>query len=162
MRPQSNGGQMLVHNSLTISVMTNKFERTSVGFADSHRVVGMCSCCAYVLSHAWLFVTLWTVAHQADLSMGFFRQDYWSELPFPIPGDLPDPGIEPESPVSLVSISCIGRWILYNWAIWEAPSRTCCPYFLVEGQVFFFKVSINNFKKKCKNGGTGDWSDKKW
>ena len=40
----------------------------------------------------------WTVAHQAPLSMGFSRQEYWSELPFPSPGDLPDPGIEPRSP----------------------------------------------------------------
>ena len=39
-----------------------------------------------------------TVAHQAALSMGFPRQEYWSELPFPSPGDLPDPGIEPGSP----------------------------------------------------------------
>ena len=44
-----------------------------------------------------LFVTLWTVAHQAPLSMGFSRQEYWSGLPFPSPGDLPDPEIEPES-----------------------------------------------------------------
>ena len=42
--------------------------------------------------------TLWTVAHQAPLSMGFFRQEYWSGLPFPSPGDLPKPGIEPTSP----------------------------------------------------------------
>ena len=41
---------------------------------------------------------LWTVAHQAPLSMGFSRQEYWSGLPFPSPGDLPDPGIEPSSP----------------------------------------------------------------
>ena len=47
------------------------------------------------------FVTLWIVAHQAPLSMGFSRQAYWSGLPFPPPGDLPDPGIEPASPVSL-------------------------------------------------------------
>ena len=40
----------------------------------------------------------WTVAHQASLSMGFFRQEYWSGLPFPPPGDLPHSGIEPESP----------------------------------------------------------------
>ena len=44
------------------------------------------------------FVTPWTVAHQAPLSMGFPRQEYWSGLPFPPPGDLPDPGIEPGSP----------------------------------------------------------------
>ena len=42
--------------------------------------------------------TPWTVAHQAPLSMGFSRQEYWSGLPFPSPGDLPDPGIEPGSP----------------------------------------------------------------
>ena len=44
------------------------------------------------------FVTLWTVAHQASLSMGFSRQESWSGVPFPSPGDLPDPGIEPTSP----------------------------------------------------------------
>ena len=42
--------------------------------------------------------TPWTVAHQAPLSMGFSRQEYWSGLPFPSPGDLPNPGIEPKSP----------------------------------------------------------------
>jgi len=45
-------------------------------------------------------VTLWTVAHQAPLSVEFPRQEYWSGLPFPPPGDLPDPGIEPTSPAS--------------------------------------------------------------
>ena len=44
------------------------------------------------------FVTTWTIAHQAPLSLGFPRQEYWSRLPFPSPGDLPDPGIEPVSP----------------------------------------------------------------
>ena len=42
-------------------------------------------------------VTPWTVAHQAPLSMGFSRQEYWSGLSFPSPGDLPDPGIKPRS-----------------------------------------------------------------
>ena len=42
-------------------------------------------------------MTPWTVAHQVPLSMGFPRQEYWSGLPFPSPGDLPDPGIEPGS-----------------------------------------------------------------
>ena len=53
---------------------------------------------AQSLSHVGLFVTLWTVAHQALLSMGFLRQEYWSGLPFPSPGDIPEPGIEPTSP----------------------------------------------------------------
>ena len=49
-------------------------------------------------SHVWLFATPWTVASQAPLSMGFSRQESWSGVPFPIPGDLPNPGIEPTSP----------------------------------------------------------------
>ena len=52
------------------------------------------------LSRFQLFVTLWTAAYQAPPSMGFSRQEYWGGLPFPSPGDLPDPGIEPRSPAS--------------------------------------------------------------
>ena len=54
--------------------------------------------CACVFSRVPLFVTPWTVAHKAPLSMGFFRQEYWRGLPFPSPGDLPKPGIELMSP----------------------------------------------------------------
>ena len=50
------------------------------------------------LSRVRLFATPWTVAYQAPLYMGFSRQEYWSGLPFPPPGDLPDPGIEAASP----------------------------------------------------------------
>ena len=50
------------------------------------------------LSHVRLFATPWTVAYQAPPSMGFSRQEYWGGLPFPSPGDLPNPGIEPGSP----------------------------------------------------------------
>ena len=50
------------------------------------------------LSCVQLFATLWTVAYQAPPSMGFSKQDYWSGLPFPSPGDLPNPGIKPRSP----------------------------------------------------------------
>ena len=51
-----------------------------------------------LLSCVPLIATLWTVAGQAPLSMGFPRQEYWSRLPFPSPGDPPNPGIEPASP----------------------------------------------------------------
>ena len=51
-----------------------------------------------MLSHFQLFETPWTVAYQAPLSLGFPRQEYWSGLPFPPTGDLPDSGIEPGSP----------------------------------------------------------------
>ena len=57
-------------------------------------------CMLSCFSHIQLFATLWTVAHQAPLSTGFSRQEYWSGLPCPPPGDLPDSGIEPASPVS--------------------------------------------------------------
>ena len=63
-----------------------------------------------------LCVTLWTVAQQAPLSMGFPRQEYWSGLPCPLPGDLPDPGIKP---ASLMSPALAGRFFTTS-AMWEA------------------------------------------
>ena len=62
-----------------------------------------------------LFVTLWIVAHQAPLSMGFSRQEYWSGLPFPPPGNLSDPGIEP---VPLTSPALAGRFFTTS-ATWD-------------------------------------------
>ena len=58
---------------------------------------GVCAC-VHSLSHVQLFATPWTVARQAPLSMGFSRHKYWSGVPCPPPGDLPDPGIEFQSP----------------------------------------------------------------
>ena len=60
-----------------------------------------------MLSPVQLFVTSWTLARQVVLPIGFSRQEYWSGLPFPLPGDLPDPGIEP---TSHVSPALIGRF----------------------------------------------------
>ena len=91
--------------------------------------------CVKLLSRVWFFATLWTVACQAPLSRGFSRQEYWSGLPFPSPGDLPKPGIEPGSPAlqadalsselpgklqNLIYIDInINIWIyLYNWYIY--------------------------------------------
>ena len=58
----------------------------------------MCVCVCESLSCVQLFATPWTVAHQAPLSMEFSRQEYWSGLPCPSPGDLPNSETEPESP----------------------------------------------------------------
>ena len=72
-----------------------------------------------VLSHfsrVQLFVTPWTVAHQVPLSMGFSRQEYWSGLPRPPPGDLPNPGIEP---MSLRSPALAGGFFTTN-TTWKA------------------------------------------
>ena len=66
--------------------------------------------CSQSRSRIQLFVTPWTVAHQASPSMELSRQEYWSGLPFPIPGHLPNLGIKPVS----LCISCTGRQILYH------------------------------------------------
>ena len=60
------------------------------------------------LGHVQPSVTPWSIAYQAPLSMGFSRQEYWSGLPFPPPGDLPDPEIEPVSPIMCVLVcACV-------------------------------------------------------
>ena len=72
------------------------------------------------LSRVWFFATLWTVAYQAPPSMGFSRQECWSGLPFPFPGDLPDPGIEPGSPAlqaDALPSEPPGKLIYFNWRL---------------------------------------------
>ena len=76
------------------------------------------------LSHAQLFVTLWTVVRQAPLSMGFSRQEYGGGLPFPPPGDLPNPRIKL---ASLLSPALAGRFFTTR-ATWEAQGYTNSPY----------------------------------
>ena len=65
------------------------------GLLSRHHFVSLACSVASVVSNS--FVTLWTVARQPPLSMGFSRHEYWSGLPCPPPGDLPNPGIEPET-----------------------------------------------------------------
>ena len=76
-------------------------------------------------SHVLLFVTPWTVAHQAPLSMGFSRQEYWSGLPYLPPGDLPDLGIKP---MSIVSPALAGGFftISATWKPYDAPRLRAC------------------------------------
>ena len=91
-----------------------------------------------VLSHfsrVWLFATPWTVACQASLSMGFSRQEYWSGLLCPSPGDLPDPGIEL---TSLTSPASVGGFFTIS-TTWEA--LTCSKFifkFYLKSWLFFF------------------------
>ena len=74
------------------------------------------------LSHVQLFVTPWTITHVTPLSMGFSRQEYWSGMPRPPPGDCPNPGMEP---MSLMSPALAGRFFTAS-ATWEAPSAVQC------------------------------------
>ena len=76
------------------------------------------------LNCVWLFVAPWTVAHQAPRSMGFSRQEYWSGLPFPTSGDLPNSRIEPGSP------ALAGGFLTTPCTIWEVHN------FLLPIQIF--------------------------
>ena len=73
-------------------------------YFSSFWTIPVSKCVLSHFSHVQLFAILWTVAHQTPLSMGFSRQEYWSGLPFPTPGDLPNPRIKPVS-----HVSCLGR-----------------------------------------------------
>ena len=74
--------------------------------------------------HVRLFVTLWTIACQAPLSLGFSRQEYWSELLCPLPGNFPDSGIEP---ASLLSPALAGGFFTTS-AIWEDHPKLIYVY----------------------------------
>jgi len=100
-------------------------------------VVCVCVC---VFCHVQLFATPWTVAHQAPLSMGIFRQEYWREkkkkrilegLPFPAPGHLPDSGIE--------GVSCSGRQILYTGPPGKLGLRYMSVFHGASGDIFYAK-----------------------
>ena len=90
--------------------------------------------CACVFSRIQLFVTPWTVAQQAHLSMGFPRQEYWSGLPFPPPGDLPHPGMEFMPPVS----PTLAGEFFTSWAIREALTKSpkCIPLVFCLSKLF--------------------------
>ena len=75
-----------------------------------------------LLSHVWLFLAPWTVALQVPLSIEFSRQEYWSGVPFPTPGDLSNPRIKP---VSLESPALAGGFFTTS-ATWEAPLVAYC------------------------------------
>ena len=104
----------------------------------------MCVCvCTQLLSPVQLFVTPCTVAHQPLLSMKFSRQEYWSELPFLIPGDFPDPRIEPMSPVFP---ALAGRFFTAEPCEKPIPS-ICIPEHKVH---LFFLLNILNIGYTCR------------
>ena len=87
-------------SAFTIKVGWNVFFNVLWNFMGGILSLFHYACVLSHFSHVQLFATLWTVACQAPLPMGFSRQQYWSGLPCPSPGDPPDPGIEPVSPVA--------------------------------------------------------------
>ena len=96
--------------------------------------------CAQLFSHVWLFATPWTVARQVLLPMGFPRQEYWSGMPFPSPGHLPNSGIK------LASLALAGGFLTteprgkpvneksFLPSSWTAPTLICKTSFLIESK----------------------------
>ena len=97
---------------LDCPLITSKLYLSAICSSNVFTLEILCVC---VLSHVWLFETPWTVACQAPLSMGCW-QEYWNGLPFPTPGDLPEPGIEL---ASLMSPALAGGFFTTS-ATWEA------------------------------------------
>ena len=86
------------------------------------------------------FAIPWTDAHQAPLSMGLSREEYWSGLPFPLPGDLPTPGIK-----CISCISCIGRQTLYHLSCLGSPH----PKYTTVKNLYTPNMSPGLYKIKC-------------
>ena len=105
---------VLVQNSTSIpQLLTFPWNRLVLVFLIIPLIYQSCICVrvhVQSFSRVRLFVTLWTIVCQAPLSVGFSRQEYWSGLPFPPSGDLPDPGTEPSSPASPASPALAGRF----------------------------------------------------
>ena len=103
-------------------------------------IEGTCACVISCFRHVWHFATVWTVARQALLSMRFSRQEYWSGLTCPPPGDLPNPGIARASPGSLAlaggffTTESPGKPADYSGNLYFISSQMFCASFS-----FFFK-----------------------
>ena len=97
--------------------------------------------CMCMLSCAWLFAIPWTVVCQVPLSIEFSGQEYWSGFPFPIPRDLPNPGIKPR-------ISSIGKGITFQCGPWESPSakwlhnKYNVPFIGINADSILFKLRL--------------------
>ena len=115
---------MFYLNCYVVNVIMHMSKRVCVCVCVCERT----HACVCAFSIVWLFATPWTIACQAPLSMEFSRLEYWCGLPFPSPGDLPDPGIEL---VSLVG-SFVDRWILHNEPLGKTISVTTKGYILGE------------------------------
>ena len=106
----------------------------------------MGTCMLRPFRHVWLFVTPWTIPHEAPVSLRFSRQEHWSGLPCPPPGNLPDPGIEP---ASLTSPALAGRFLL--------ASRASKAVHMGSGQVICFFLNWGPV-----SGVSGCWHKELW
>ena len=104
--------------------------------------------CTCVLSRVRLLATPWTVVFQTPLSLEFSRQQSWSGLPFPPPGDLPKPRIKPVSPVLASRFFTAGTtWDAWKWALLGILSRCSSPGHFLRAGVFYSSVGLLNTKR---------------
>ena len=94
--------------------------------------------CAQLPSPIWLFATPWSVAHQTPLSMRFSKQEYWSRQPFPSPGDLPDPGIQPRSLALQADSLCLSHHSKLSYMQNYLPEKKMS----IKPNFFFLNYSI--------------------
>ena len=106
------------------------------------------------LSHVQHFATPWTVAHQASPSMEFSRQEYWSGLLFPSPGDLPDPGIEPGSPTLQADAFLYKMW----WELADSIITLFCIFFFFAVFIEFVTILLLSYVLACWPQSTWDLS----
>ena len=112
-------GKLKILSSFKITIVVGKYcKQQAKKKISTHKLKWVKS-----LSRVWVFATPWTAACQAPPSMGFSRQEYWSGVPFPSPGDLPNPGIEPRSPTlqadALTSEPPGNLFIIWNFLSWQ-------------------------------------------
>ena len=105
------------------------------------------------VSQVRLFGTPWTVAHQALFFMGFSRQEYWSGSPCPLPGDLPDPGMEP---ASLMSPALAGRFFI--WGVSPTLSPKGVDGLFNNGCAMFNKLKYHKSREKMYRGLFQGWN----
>ena len=102
--------------------------RNLICWVTSCHRIGNWHVCAQSLSRAWLFATRWTIVRQTPLPMEFSRQKYWNGFPFPPPGHLPEPEIEPASPAlagRFFITEPLRKPIIWNGSSWSQTSHLC-------------------------------------
>ena len=123
--PDSTRATHRTPSTSSFSLPFQLFEKKNIClFIESNRMTWIVMCVLSCFSHVQLCETLWAVAHQAPLSMRFSRKEYWSGLPCPPGGDLPNPGVEPMSPPApalQVDSSSLTHW--------GSPCSNICAYY---------------------------------
>ena len=112
-------------NAASFKPIISEVKELHTRFLPSYNVGLVCNSMshAHTLSCVRLFATPWTTAHQVPLSMEFSRQEYWSGLPFPTPGDLPDPRIEPISCADSLPLASLGEGRVFTPVFWLGESH---------------------------------------